>query len=264
MQAPDLGWNLITQLNVLQQFFKRIENKGAMGQAVVSPEEIARKGWGLHEACSGSSNQHLNRPKQKVTVVNRGKQQNLLPPVCWLTVVRAWVTSATHFPVTAISLTHRYRAALLRMPQLPPCRPSSVQLGSSPALHWASFTPSWGLWSHQWQLWEACTACPKQAQGLLGNTTFSPTSIITPIFTHFMTLDFLFYFWQFCHHLCFHFQRIIFSSFFPLHLFFLHSVSHFSFPLSPTTCYALETVRFPSSFFLFICGQLLFLTQQFL
>ena len=129
---------------------------------------------------------------------------------------------------------------------------SCVLLGSSPS------HPS------QWRLREACTACPKEALGLLGNSTFFSTSIIAPIFMHFITLDFLFYFRQFCYCLCFHFQRIIFSSFFPLHMFFLHSVSHLSFLLSPITSSALETTDFPSSFFLLICRQLLFLTQQFL
>lgn len=170
----------------------------------------------------------------------------------------------THLPVTVISLTCHYRAAF-------PADATMIALQTKePCFHmcyWAPVLPF--TWTKscpsKWQLQEAYTACPKEAQGLLGNTTFSLTSIITPVFTHFITLDFLFYFWQFCYRLCFHFQGIIFSSIFPLHLFFLHSVSHFSFfPLRPTAFYDLETIHFPSSFLLFICRQLWFLTQQFL
>lgn len=123
-----------------------------------------------------------------------GKQENLMP-VSWLTVVRAWVISTTHLPVMAITLTCYYRAAF-------PADATIITLQTrEPCFHvcyWAPVLPFTCTKSHpnQGQLQEACTACPKEAQQLLGNSTFFPTSITTPNFTHFITLDFLFYFWQ--------------------------------------------------------------------
>lgn len=83
---------------------------------------------------------------------------------------------------------------------------SPVLLGSSTSLPLAKVSP------RQWPLQEAGRACPKEAQGYWG--TF-PTSSTTLVFTHFITLDFLLYFWQFCYHFSFNFQGII--------LFFLFS-----------------------------------------
>lgn len=93
---------------------------------------------------------------------------------------------------------------------------SPVLLGSSTSLPLAKVSP------RQWPLQEAGRACPKEAQGYWG--TF-PTSSTTLVFTHFITLDFLLYFWQFCYHFSFNFQGII--------LFFLF----FPMPVPPILCF---------------------------
>lgn len=54
--GPQTGMKSDLMAQRVRTIFQLHWKQKATGQAVVSLEEIARKGWGLHEACSGSPN----------------------------------------------------------------------------------------------------------------------------------------------------------------------------------------------------------------
>lgn len=118
-----------------------------------------------------------------------------------------------------------------------------VLLGPRPSLTLAKVS------HRQWPLQEAGRACPKEAQGYWGAPPF-PTSIATLVFTHFITLDFLLYFWLVCYHFFLNFQRtILFFHLFPcicssytvFLVFLFHSV------LSPPLLFKMYISKAPSS-----------------
>lgn len=147
-------------------------------------------------------------------------------------------------------------AAIIPLQTMQPCStcPAGLHTLPAPGQSLSQAVTTAGSWQ----------SLPKGGTGLLGCTTFPHVHYHTCFYSfHNSRLPFIFL--TVLLPFFFNFQGIVgFFSFFPVYLFLLHSVSWFSFPLSPTTTSALETGHFHSSFFLFICGQLLFLTQQFL